>query len=153
MTQTKPPPPRAEQPSPQEVALRHSARPSLVFDAARASAPIDTHAVDLRALDTPTTDLSMRNAVRAAWRAQPLLTVRVDGAPSDQVLALLHALVRRELRFSADHVERFDAGHRIVAITDASEPSAPLLALFPVRVRASASTPRQLHDAREALCR
>ena len=115
-------------------ALAHSSRPALVFASPRA--PDETGVLDLRALDTPVSDVSLKNAVRAAWRASTSLTVRVDGAPDAQVLALLHGLVRRELRFSADTLERFDDTHTLRALTDAEVPSAALLALFPLRVRA-----------------
>lgn len=115
-------------------ALAHSKRPALVFASPRATDGAGV--LDLRALDTPVSDLALRNAVRVAWRASATLTVRVDGAPDAQVLTLLHGLVRRELRFSADHIERFDDQHELRALTDAEVPSAALLALFPLRVRA-----------------
>lgn len=115
--------------------LTHSTLPTLVFGCAL-TATEGTDVVDLRALDVPVSDLALRNIVRAAWRRAPLLTVRVDGAPSGQVLALLHGLVRRELRFGPAQLERFDERHRIVALTDAQAPSPALLALFIARVRA-----------------
>lgn len=125
-------------------------RPSLVFESPLGADGPDV--VDLRALDTPVSDIALRNAVHVAWRASRTLTVRVDGAPSAQVLALLHALVRREVRFSPDHVESVSEEHRVVALTDASVPSAALLSMFPVRVRASAGSAKR-SVTKEAVCR
>lgn len=133
-----------------ERALEHSERPALVFDCPRSADAPDV--VDLRALDTPVSDVALRNAVRVAWRASRTLTVRVDGAPTAQVLALLHALARRSIFHSPDHIERFTDTHRVVARTDAASPSEALLALFPVRVRASAP-PAKGTVTKEAVCR
>ena len=120
--------------------LKHSTLPTLVFAAPITAAAHDADVVDLRALDLPVSELALRNTVRAAWIRSPLLTVRVDGAPSAQVLALLHGLVRGELRYGPTEVERFD-DHRVVALTDAHAPSPALLALFMARVRDSGRVP------------
>jgi hypothetical protein len=130
--------------------LALTARPSLVFESALGSDGPDV--VDLRALDTPVSDIAIRNALAVAWRASPTLTVRVDGTPSAQMLSILHALVRREVRFSPDAVERVSDEHHVVALTDAKVPSAALLAMFPVRVRASASSAKR-SVTKEAVCR
>jgi hypothetical protein len=131
---------RAREPlSAAERALKHSERPALLFDC-----PLGVdgpEVVDLRALDTPVSDVALKNAVRVAWHASRTLTVRVNGAPTAQVLALLHALARRAILFSPDHIEQFTDAHRVIARTDAAAPSDALLALFPVRVRAPSSSP------------
>ena len=53
-----------------ERAMAHSKQAALVFAAPLASdAP---EVVDLRALDTPVSDVALKNAVRVAWRRGPL---------------------------------------------------------------------------------
>ena len=129
--------------------LTHCTLPTLVFDCPILAPPSPPSprddVVDLRAFDVPISDVALRNTVRAAWIRSPLLTVRVDGAPSAQVLVVLHGLVRGELRFGPTEVERFDEGHRVVALTDARVPSPALLALFVARVRAGVGKTGSTH--------
>lgn len=141
--------------TPANAVLTHSTLPTLVFASplTRASGSTSEDVVDLRAHDVSVSDLALRNTVRAAWKRSPLLTVRVDGAPSAQVLALLHGLVRRELRWGPTEVERLDERHRVVALTDAHAPSPALLALFTARVRSSATAQAGAHKGGSAHAR
>lgn len=117
--------------------LAHATAPALMFDA-----PLDgddAFVLDLRATDLPMSDVMVRNDVRRRWRSARRLVVRIDAEPSPPVRALLLELARREVRLSADEVDRFDDTHTVLVKTAAAAPPAGLLRFFPIRVRAAAA--------------
>lgn len=117
--------------------LAHATAPALVFDAPLVGD--DASVLDLRATDLPLSDVMVRNDVRRRWRSAPRLVVRIDAEPSPRVQALLLELTRREVRLTADEVERFDDTHTVLVKTDASAPPASLVRFFPIRLRAGAA--------------
>jgi hypothetical protein len=119
-------------------ALLHGTLPALVFDA-----PLGTDepgTLDLRALDVPVSDVEIRNDLRARWREQPRLVVRIDDEPTARIEALLLELVRREVRLTASEVDRFSDAHTVVVKVSSKTPPPRLARLFSVRVRAGVST-------------
>lgn len=118
-------------------ALAHATAPVLMFDA-----PLegdDAGVLDLRATDLPMSDVMVRNDVRRRWRSALRLVVRIDADPSPRVRALLLELARREVRLTADEVDRFDDTHTVLVKIAAAAPPASLVPFFPIRVRAAAA--------------
>ena len=118
--------------------LQHATSPALLF-----AAPLlddDASVLDLRATDLPVSDVMLRNEARRRWRERKRLVVRIDEAPTAQIVALLLELSRREVRLSADAVDRFADDHNVVVRTTAAVPPASLVRFFPIRVRAVSST-------------
>ncbi|HEY4220764.1 MAG TPA: hypothetical protein VGO62_05460, partial [Myxococcota bacterium] len=108
--------------------------PAIVF-----AAPLsddDASVIDLRSTDLPVADVTLRNDVRRAWRASKRIAVRIDEAPSAQIVVLLHELARRAVRITSDVVDHFSEEHRVVVRTAAAAPPASLVRVFPIRVRA-----------------
>ncbi len=117
--------------------LATATAPALLF----AARPEDDDAgvLDLRTTDLPASDVMVRNEVRRRWRAAEKLVVRIDEHPTASVQALLLELSRREVRLTADEVERFDANHTVLVKTAAPTPPASLVRFFPIRLRAEPS--------------